>query len=488
MATPPALSDVLVIGAGFGGLAAALSLAERGAKVTLLEALTYPGGCASTFVKKGWSFETGATLFSGFGEGQLMAGWIRRHGLDVRVDVLDPMIDFRSAAFRVAVPPQREGLIAAFCALPGAPVDNIRAFFAEQQRVADALWALFDDPTLLPPFTASSLLRHGLRIPQYLPILPWIGRPLIDVLARHGLAHWGPLRGYLDALCQITVQASITEAEAPFALAATDYCFRGTAHVHGGIGKLASALAGAIEKLGGTVHFACRASALRQEGGQWVVEARGRTFAAPVVIANLLPQGLKSLAGAGTPALDRRALQVEEGWGAVMWYLGLQNGADLPEKALHIEVVADPDRPLVEGNHLFCSLSGADEDRGPGRTATVSSHVSIATLRRLPAAEQGPFMATIQAKMLENLARFAPEVHGAMVARFPASPRTWERFTRRAYGCVGGIPRRAGLHNYQNFLPSPVLPGLWTVGDSGFPGQSTLGVALGGLRVAACIS
>ncbi|HND32895.1 MAG TPA: FAD-dependent oxidoreductase, partial [Myxococcota bacterium] len=44
MATPPELADVIVIGAGFGGLAAALSLAERGARVTLLEALTYPGG------------------------------------------------------------------------------------------------------------------------------------------------------------------------------------------------------------------------------------------------------------------------------------------------------------------------------------------------------------------------------------------------------------------------------------------------------------
>ena len=479
---------MIVIGAGFGGLAAALSLAERGARVTLLEALTYPGGCASTFVKKGWSFEAGATLFSGFAEGQLMAGWIRRHGLDVTVDVLDPMIDFRSPVLRVGVPPRREALVASFSALPGAPVAGIRAFFAEQQRVADALWALFDDPSLLPPFSASSLLRHVGRIPGYLPILPWVGRPLLAMLAKHGLEQWSPLRTYLDALCQITVQAGVAEAEAPFALAATDYCFRGTAHVHGGIGKLASALAGAIEKSGGKVHFASRASAMHREGGAWVVEARGQQHRAPVVIANLLPQGLRTLLGSTTPTLDQRAGQVEEGWGAVMWYLGLQKDAVLPEKPLHIEVVADPGRPLVEGNHLFCSLSGAEEPRGPGRTATVSTHVSIATLKAMPAAEQGPFIAGIQSKMLENLSIFAPEVHEAITTKFPASPRTWERFTRRALGCVGGIPRRAGLHNYQNFLPSPVLPGLWMVGDSGFPGQSTLGVALGGLRVAAAIS
>ena len=57
--------DAIVIGAGFGGLGAALTLAESGLKVGLLEALNYPGGCASTFKRRGYAFESGATLFSG---------------------------------------------------------------------------------------------------------------------------------------------------------------------------------------------------------------------------------------------------------------------------------------------------------------------------------------------------------------------------------------------------------------------------------------
>ena len=53
-----------MIGAGFGGLSAALTLAERGADVRVCEALNYPGGCASTFRKDGYAFEAGATLSS----------------------------------------------------------------------------------------------------------------------------------------------------------------------------------------------------------------------------------------------------------------------------------------------------------------------------------------------------------------------------------------------------------------------------------------
>jgi phytoene dehydrogenase-like protein len=74
MSSPADVYDVIVIGAGFGGLGTALSLAERGARVCLLEALRYPGGCASTFTKNvrdaqghvhACRFDAGATVVSG---------------------------------------------------------------------------------------------------------------------------------------------------------------------------------------------------------------------------------------------------------------------------------------------------------------------------------------------------------------------------------------------------------------------------------------
>ena len=49
-------ADVAVVGAGFGGLATALRLAELGANVVLCETLRYPGGCASTFSRSGYQF------------------------------------------------------------------------------------------------------------------------------------------------------------------------------------------------------------------------------------------------------------------------------------------------------------------------------------------------------------------------------------------------------------------------------------------------
>jgi phytoene dehydrogenase-like protein len=62
----------------------------------------------------------------------------------------------------------------------------------------------------------------------------------------------------------------------------------------------------------------------------------------------------------------------------------------------------------------------------------------------------------------------------------PGTPVTFQRFTRRQGGFVGGFPQTSLLRGWAPRL----MPGLWMVGDSIFPGQSTAAVALGGVRVA----
>lgn len=481
--------DALVIGAGFGGLAAALTLAERGARVVVCESLRYAGGCASTFSRQGYRFESGATLFAGFGPGQPFDRWIERHGMPVALRTPDPMVELRSPGLTLPVPPDRERLLTRLAALPGAPVAALQAFFARQRAVADALWALFDEPDLLPPFTPAALLRHAARAPRYLPLLPLVGRPLGEVVASHGLAGFEPLRVYLDAVCQITVQASSAEAEAPFALSAGDYYFRGTRHVHGGIGELAAAMVEAIRRSGGEVRLSDRVRSLRAVDGGYEAETRRGPLRARVVGANLLPQALGGLLGPGERAerLDELTPRVEEGWGAAMLYLALRRDADLRPEAHHLELVADPSRPFIEGNHVFCSVSGVDEPgRGPRdeRTATVSTHVPMKRLLALPEAERGGYIAGVQARMDGTLRALAPAVHGACTFRMTASPRTFARFTGRPGGYVGGLPRRAGLHNYAGMGQPPVRPGLFLLGDTVFPGQSTLAVAIGGQKIA----
>lgn len=485
--------DVLVVGAGLGGLGAALSLAERGARVLLSEALRYPGGCASTFSRRGYAFDSGATLSSGFGPGQLFTRWFARHGVSLPTEPLDPVVCVRTPGQELVVPASREELLRRFQELPGAPREPLARFFRLQAATADLLWEILDRPEELLPLEAGGLRGHLGRLHRYPRLLRWVGRPLGAVLRAHGLERFSPLVRYLTSVSQITVQCPPEEAEAPMALATADYWFRGVAHIPGGIGGLAEGLVQAIRNAGGEVRLAQRVRSLERRDSSWVVGTRGEEVRARQVVANLLPDALGSLLeDPRTLAPELAALQerVEEGWGAVMLYRAVRPPAGIPEEALHLDLTARPEERFEAGNHVFCSLSGAGErERAPEgqRTMTVSTHIRLGPLLESPPEEQARVVQGVQDRMRATLAELAPEWE-QVEEEFPASPRTFARFTGRTGGWVGGVPRRAGWGNYRRLYPSPVGPGLWLVGDSVFPGQSTLACALGGVKTAARVA
>lgn len=68
MLTPPRLCDArphaVVIGSGFGGLAAAVRLGARGYRVTVLERLDAPGGRAYVYRQDGFVFDAGPTVIT----------------------------------------------------------------------------------------------------------------------------------------------------------------------------------------------------------------------------------------------------------------------------------------------------------------------------------------------------------------------------------------------------------------------------------------
>jgi phytoene desaturase len=86
----------IVIGSGFGGLAAAIRLAARGYRVTVLEKLAAPGGRATVFRQDGFTFDAGPTIVTApFLLEELWALCGRRMADDVTLRLMDPFYRIR---------------------------------------------------------------------------------------------------------------------------------------------------------------------------------------------------------------------------------------------------------------------------------------------------------------------------------------------------------------------------------------------------------
>jgi phytoene desaturase len=97
---PPSRPDdrphAVVIGSGFGGLAAAIRLSARGWRVTVLERLDAPGGRAYVHRQDGFTFDAGPTIITApFMLEELWALCGRRLADDVTLVPLDPFYRIR---------------------------------------------------------------------------------------------------------------------------------------------------------------------------------------------------------------------------------------------------------------------------------------------------------------------------------------------------------------------------------------------------------
>jgi C-3',4' desaturase CrtD len=475
---------VVVIGAGVGGLTTAALLLHAGLPVTVLEAHVYPGGSAGTFFHQGYRFDAGATLAGGFAPGGPHARLAGILDLTWPIQPVDPAWVVHLPGKTITQWADQEQWEAERRAkLPGT-----ERFWRTQEMLAAQAWDIATRPFPWPPASPTDLwtLARAMR-PATLQAAPYLLRSIGGLAP----ANDPDLRLFLDAQLLISAQATADEANALYGSAALDLPRRGVNHVTGGIGNLARTLADWFRAHGGELHYRQQVESIRmQTDGTAVIRTnKGMEARAGRVVANLTPWALVDLLGEDAP--DRLRSQVAgtpATWGAFTLYLGLEDGALPAGIADHHQVVVDAKRPLGEGNSVFLSLSGREDDsRAPAgqRAATLSTHTAIAPWWRLKENDTPAYEARRAAyaeQLLAGAERAIPGIRNAVRFCLPGTPLTFERFTRRPYGMVGGFAQKS-LFSARG--PGTGLANVWLVGDSVFPGQSTAGVTVGGMRVAA---
>lgn len=481
--------DLVVVGGGMAGLATAALARARGLRVALCESHTTLGGCAGYFARGPFHFDAGATALMGLGPGEPIGDLLAAVGVDFEA--------VRTPSYRVCLPdreleitPDRAKFEAASAvAFPGRERSK-RRFWRLQEAVGNRLFAAASRVPRLPARSAGDLM-HDLRVlgaGGLLAASTWL-LTIQDVLRLLNLADDVPFRSLVAMLLQDTAQAG--PETVPFANAAA--CLQayrlGMSRPKGGMRALAEGLGGRFAELGGDLRTGTKVDRVEPiEGGGFAVTTRRRHRLIAQQVAFNLPIDLAaSLLGRGLEGrLARREGQSRAAWSAFTGYVAIGRSAVADDGPLFHQVLQDYEKPIHDGNNVLVSLSPpGDEGYGPPdvRVATMSTHTAPSDWQGLDRDAYEAKKADYRDRMLAALGRALPEAPGALVHAEFATPRSFERYTRRAAGAVGGPPVSRSNSTFLAVGSDVLGPGLWVVGDSVFPGQGTMAVVLSAIRV-----
>jgi len=479
--------DVVVVGAGVAGLTAAALLVRAGARVQVVERHTVPGGCASFFQRAGFRFDVGATLVSGFGPRGVHRRIFELLGTELDVHAVEP-------AMVVRLPDET---IVRF-GDERWPVERRRAFgesaepfWHEQERIADLAWDFSTRFPMLPVGLGGvRALAQAFR-PRHAPLAFTLGRTVASILPT-GVHR--RLRAFIDAQLLITAQADADATDLAYGSTALDIAREGTFHLADGVSGIAIALARSVRRGGGEIAYGTSVARIVHERGavRGVELADGSRVNASAVVAALPVQNVRALLGAPEAPALVRVPALTQRWGAFMAYVGVPAGVVPEDCPLHHQLLADYDRPMGEGNTTFFSFSAPHETRRArdgGRAITISTHTDVALWERALADGTYNERRNDYAERLRAaLERVVPGAWERAQTIELATPQTFERYTGRLRGLVGGTPQVPATANLRALSHASGIRGLVLAGDTVFPGQSTVGASLSGVAAARALA
>jgi phytoene desaturase len=466
---------IAVIGAGPGGLSAAMLLAGRGFAVTVFEKGERVGGRNAAIVKNGYKFDTGPTfLMMKFILDELFKETGRRSEDYMDFTRLEPMYRLQFNDRRIEPTTDREAMIAALeASFPGSGPAYDQFMRRESKRFESMYPCLQKDYSKLGTFFSRDFIK---AIPDAA-----LGRSLIDVLG-----------DYFDdekLKLSFTFQSKylgMSAWECPGAFSILPYVEHafGVYHVKGGLSEISEAMARVCEELGVEIRLNTPVEQLLLEGRKvrGVELSDGERFLADQTVVNAdFGYAMKRLVPPGvlkkwTPEkIDKKAYSCS----TYMLHLGLDKVYDLPH---HTIFFADDYRKNI--GDIFDNKVLSDELSFYVRNASVtdptlapSGHSSIYVLVPVPNTsadvdwghEAPAFRERVLRALEERGGMHGIEDHVREEVEF--TPKTWEQMNIQ-FGATFNLAHSLGQMLY--FRPRnkfEELDNCYLVGGGTHPGS-----------------
>jgi len=479
---------IVVIGSGFGGLAAAIRLAARGHQVTVVEKRDQPGGRAYVYRQDGFTFDGGPTVITApwlFTELFTLAG--RRAEEYITLVPVDPF-------YRVFFP---DGTHFDYSGDEARMVSEIRRLGADEAdvdgylefvRSSERIFAKgFTELAAVPFLHVRDMLKIApdlLKLESYRSVYDFVARRVQNDQLRQVLS-FHPLLVGGNPFQTTSIYTLIHFLEREW----------GVWYAMGGTGAIVSAMARLLEELGGELRLDAEVAEILTSGGlaTGVRLASGAELPADIVVCNadvaaayagLLPKAARR------KYTDRKLARMRYSMSLVVIYFGTDRqyrGTDGPALAHHDIILGPRYKGLL--NDIFTRKSLSDDFslylHMPSLTEPALAppgHEAFYVLAPVPhlggttdwAREAKPYRDRIM-RFLED--RYLPDLSKHLVTEHMIDPRHFQSTLNSYLGSAFSVePILTQSAWFRPHNRSEELPNLYFTGGGTHPGAGLPGV------------
>ena len=471
----------VVIGAGLGGLAAAIRLRARGYPVVLLEAMDQPGGRAAVFHRDGFTFDAGPTVITAPYLIQELFDLVGRDWRDYfELLPVDPFyrIEFPDGSTFDYVGDE-ERLLAQIAAFNPRDVAGYRRLAAHAERIFEIGYAQLSD---VPFGRARDMLRiipAMVKLGNHRSVYAQVARYIQDERLRQAFS-FQPLLVGGNPFRVTSIYLLIHWLERKW----------GVWFAHGGTTSIVQAMTRLLDELGVEIRLNTPAERIEVADGQVraVHTAGGERIPTGLVVANADPLHVyRDLIGPehrrrhSNRALRRRKLSM----GLFVGYFGTRK--KYPGLAHHTILLGPRYRELLEDIFDRKVLAGDFSLylHAPTRTdpsLAPPGHEAFYVLSPVPNNRSGIDWKREGPRYFERILRhldrtYLPGLRANLVTSFHVTPDYFENTLRSTHGAGFGIEPRLSQSAYFRFHnESEDIQGLFFVGAGTHPGAGVPGV------------
>ena len=474
--------DVCVVGSGMGALTTACLLARDGKKVAVLEQNWIPGGCTSSYWRKGFVFECGATTLVGLDPSMPLHHLLQEIGIEIPT---------RELSLPMKVWMKNHQAISRFKNLDEWITEAERVFGSKNQRpfwefckkISDFVWETSLQQTHFPPTRLNDLWQSTKRANfKQLKFAGYAFMSMDRLLKKYGLLDNQEFVDFVNEQLLITAQNHIHEVNALFGATALCYTNYGNHYVDGGLINLVNPLVNYLEQKGSQLFLRTEVQQIERNEKEYIISTKKQgKFSAEFVVSGIPINNTVRLFGEEiTHKYQNQVLSSKSLNSAFQMGIGFKRSPEnLPTDCIHHQIHLEEPLPQVGAASIFLSLNHPEDttrtDEANHSVASISTHIPDPENNIIADKKE------VEAAIIDKLATLGFLRKSDIVYQHSSTPKSWQKWTGREWGFVGGYPQFMRIKPWQMLDARLDHQKAYICGDTTYPGQGIPGVVLSGI-------